>query len=409
MNNEEIEIAISIDCNKNVEKYLPYMATLLVSIFENTKERIQIHILHYGQLSALEKENLSKIVYRYNQKIKYHLLYIDKCFLTLKSVQQYSPAIVSKFYLTELVNVDKIIHFDSDIIVNKDIKCLWDIELGDNYVAGVNYKWEDTISALRMPYGALFSRNEILNNRLNAGVLIFNLKKIRKDFCMLKEAKWFCEKYREGAGVDEDFFMYLFKENHLQLDRKYNHIVNKLETSQEEQSSVEEAVCLHYIFHIKPLYCFLGDIYDKIFWGYFIKTPYYSESKIMELLNKIEADRNIIWNLLKKTKKEIMVFGTGAMAKMFLKKFAKNKESEKVLCFIDNDKEKWGKNINGINIYSPSQLTAVDKNDKIIVIAVANSLDIENMLKAKGFVKNETFFCIGDIFLFERTKNDSES
>ena len=69
------------------------------------------------------------------------------------------------FYTKLFPHLDKIIAFDNDTIVNKNVSELWDIDLGDNYMAGVR----DTEK---------FNRNMLY---VNVGVIIYNLKKIRED------------------------------------------------------------------------------------------------------------------------------------------------------------------------------------------------------------------------------------
>lgn len=59
--------------------------------------------------------------------------------------------------------MDKIVWFDNDTIVQKDISDLWDIDLGDCYVAGVKEPPQ--------------SRRNLY---INAGVLVFNLELLRK-------------------------------------------------------------------------------------------------------------------------------------------------------------------------------------------------------------------------------------
>ena len=62
-------------------------------------------------------------------------------------------------------NLDKILTIDNDTIVKSNVSELWDIDLGDNYMAGVR----DTEK---------FNRNMLY---VNVGVIIYNLKKIRED------------------------------------------------------------------------------------------------------------------------------------------------------------------------------------------------------------------------------------
>ena len=63
---------------------------------------------------------------------------MDDFFFELRHIHLWSPAIVFKFYFpTVLADISKVIFFDLDIVVKKDIRLLWDIDMTDYSVAGV--------------------------------------------------------------------------------------------------------------------------------------------------------------------------------------------------------------------------------------------------------------------------------
>ena len=112
--------------------------------------------------------------------------------------------LIRSMYTKIFPHLDKILALDNDTIVNKDISGLWDIDLGDNYIAGVR----DT---------------EKLNKHglyVNVGSLMYNLKKIRED-----------KKDEEGLQIlnyirlempEQDLFNSIFRGKILELPSKYN-------------------------------------------------------------------------------------------------------------------------------------------------------------------------------------------
>lgn len=89
-----------------------------------------------------------------------------------------SPYTLIRLFADELPQLpDKILYLDVDILFNRDIHLLYDID-----VSGVEY------AAARDHYGKY-----LLNpNYINAGVLLFNLGYMRKTGILVKAREWIC-------------------------------------------------------------------------------------------------------------------------------------------------------------------------------------------------------------------------
>lgn len=393
-----INIAISIDCENKFDKYIKYATSLLVSIFEQTIYKVHIHILHNGNFPKYYQENIKKISYRYEGRVYYYKIETDKIFFNLDTVKKYSPAVTNKFYIAEILKVKKVIHLDLDIILKKDIGLLWEIDLKDNYIAGVNFQWKDTIKELCFPYGGLFSEEQMLENRLNAGVLMFNLEKIRKDFSLIDEAKKFCEKYINGKGVDEEFFLYIFNSKTIKLDEKYNYLVSPLE--ERKKLNFEDIICLHYMFHVKPLNCYIGDEFDIEFWKNYTLTPCYSFDDTSNLLKEILNQKKVIMSLIACSGKKIIISGSGGMAKFLMKNYKDSLINLKY--FTDSDEAKWEKKFFDYDIKSPKNILNENKEDIIVLVCMTNTLEFEKYLQDNNFFKNINYFCICDLIDYAR-------
>lgn len=85
-----------------------------------------------------------------------------------------------RLLIGEIINVDKCLFLDGDVIVNVDLNELFDLNLGDNYIAGVkNFSFlqnENKAQEHMKTYGF-----DSLDTYINAGVMLFNLQKIRED------------------------------------------------------------------------------------------------------------------------------------------------------------------------------------------------------------------------------------
>ena len=75
--------------------------------------------------------------------------------------------------------------------------------------------------------------------------------------------------------------------------------------------------------------------------------------------------------------KDCYIFGSGKYASYFIKRYGKDYP---IVGYLDNDPERWGEKINGIEIFSPDILTKVDKDRIRIFICVKEYLDIVRQL-----------------------------
>ena len=85
-----------------------------------------------------------------------------------------------------LPHLDRVIALDDDTIILQPLDELATMDLGDNYLMAFNYG-----QAFKTPFGTE-KYGKIIN--LNAGVLVFNLKQIRKDKIYKKFAEYFKDK-----------------------------------------------------------------------------------------------------------------------------------------------------------------------------------------------------------------------
>ena len=100
--------------------------------------------------------------------------------------------------------LDVILSLDNDTIVNSDISNLWDIDISNYYIAGVR----DTPA---------FNRNGLY---VNAGVLLYNLKKLREDKMdekMIRALNTIKRDFHE-----QDLFNEMYKGHILELPTEYN-------------------------------------------------------------------------------------------------------------------------------------------------------------------------------------------
>lgn len=210
--NNEINIVFSIDGN-----YAKHCAATLCSILLNSKRgnKFNIFILD-GGISQKIKNKFEKL-----KEIRdFNLNYIsidNEYFKDLPLNRSYiSIATYYRLLLPEVLpsNIDKVIYLDSDIIVEKDIAELWNYDISDKYAAVV----EDEGSIYQVQRMHLPAKNSYFN----AGVCMFNIKKLR-EFDFQKMWKEYFEKNKEIITLqDQDILNGVFNGNCLFVPLQWN-------------------------------------------------------------------------------------------------------------------------------------------------------------------------------------------
>lgn len=108
-------------------------------------------------------------------------------------------------------NIDKILYLDCDVIVEKDLKELFDIDLKD-YLAGVVEDESSLSNCLRLG----------INYYFNSGVILFNLTKLR-DFDLFKKCTEYFNKNKNLITLqDQDILNGVLSDKCLHLPLKWN-------------------------------------------------------------------------------------------------------------------------------------------------------------------------------------------
>lgn len=154
----------------------------LLSLFENTKEKICVHILHDDTISH-GKKDLEDLCAQYGQEIRfYRIPELDPAFVSAIS-RWFNIGTMYRYFVSDLIEADKVIYLDCDIIVNRDIKDLFDIPLGNHLVAAVkdNSHYWDKSGTVKDQYSKKIAYLNITpESCFEAGVMVINLARLRQ-------------------------------------------------------------------------------------------------------------------------------------------------------------------------------------------------------------------------------------
>ena len=308
---EEQNIAVAFACN---DKFVPYMATLLVSICECSSSKYNYDILILTQnISEKNKEILKKMIKnRSNFSIRYldPTSYIQGCSFYIRG--HFSVETYFRLVLPELLPAyQKILYLDSDMVVESDVAELYNenIEsflLGachDADTAGLYNGYEpnkkaymDQVLKLKKPY-----------MYFQAGTLLMNLEEFRKVYTVEEKLKYAAS--QKFQLLDQDILNKLCEGSVRYLDMAWNMMVDYAGIRKNQivvkapawlnemyLEARKKPKIIHYAGSEKPWYHPEMD-FGETFWNYARKTPYYEELvRDMALYSIREAEEKCKWS-----------------------------------------------------------------------------------------------------------------
>lgn len=292
--NNPIHIALAIwDLT---DDYNRHACVTMVSILENTNNKVIFHLLYDNKLSEksiiktkLNIEIYAKIEEKYGIEILYHHIDLPDWVLQLPAINYYTPGSLYRFNIPDVVDksIEKIIYLDIDIVVTMDIYDLWNIDI-ENYSIGAVCNELTKLSPSQKKYYDKLGIN--VNQYFNSGVLLMNLKKMRDTQSLPYEGYSLLQQYPAvgKAWPDQDILNALFQKDMLRLEKKYNTFVDynsRIMNIAYNKNEADNAI-LHFLGHNKPWRIYYGGE-DRYYWEYLVKTPWCSE-KILVL--------NYVWD-----------------------------------------------------------------------------------------------------------------
>lgn len=266
LNSHEEEINVVLTSS---EYYVPYTYVLMQSILENTNRKIHFYILTYD-ISSISKENFEILKNIKDFKIDY--VYIDIKQYPIPKQMRANPIVYAKMNLPQfLPELKKCIVLDSDIIVLTDIGKIYDIDLGDNYVAWV----KDPIDVEINPRWIVNFGLPKEKSYINSGVLILNLDAYKKDNIEEKLLKNYAKFQKDILFFDQDLLYITLSEKCIYLDYKYNYLC----ALPYDEPGLKDAIrsraeIIHYGTDKKPWVLPNLEL-AYIWWQYARRTPYY--------------------------------------------------------------------------------------------------------------------------------------
>ena len=332
-------------CDKT-GRYAKFAATSMLSLLENTKSEVTVHILHDNTLTEDNRDKFSYIANRYEQTVQFYNLSefcSDKIAKIINMVPEVETATVTVGTFYKLLipqalpeEIKKAVFIDPDTIVNLDIDELWQVELEDKVLGAVTEVAVGTNSAKAF----LLCSGGIVNeeNYFNCGVLLMNLDVLREDEDIIMQGVKFRGYNPKQKFFEQTVLNYCFSEQALKLPEKFNYPVKIVRQS--ENPDVERKI-YHYTTGSSRMGLEMNDPCNALWFSYFIKTPFFNEKVIGQLYERLQKIRTE----LKEVPLKLSAIMPGKMRVFFIepqkvdsmKKFFSIKDYEEIILAENED------------------------------------------------------------------------
>lgn len=236
-------------------------------------------------------------------------------------LQHISRATYYRLLIADLLplDVEKVIYLDCDIIVNKSIRELWNIDLSGYALAAakqIGYGYETERLGYPIKYGYF-----------NAGVNMINLSYFRKHNISAKLINYIADNYSKIKYHDQDTLNAVLYDKTLHLmpqwnmtsviytyllkrrgDRYNGAIVNDYRQEKENAlKSIRDPYVLHYVSHPKPWNDNCVHPLYHLYYKYARKTIHFANIKPQnEIIRQMFVLRMAIWDRLSAIKQRIV-------------------------------------------------------------------------------------------------------
>ena len=371
--------------------YTLYVGEAIQSVLENTNEKICFHIFHDETLTSANMYRLKKTVSFFGSYVQFHKMNGVDFESDNKWVKYYTIGAMFRLVMPRVLdNLHKLIYLDADLMFNRDIKELWNIDIKDYSLAAV----KDVIFDNGIVQPKFVKEGIVPKDRyFNSGLLIMNLDKIRQRGDLLELALEFLNNNPDSALPDQDALNYYFNSTTLFLDKSWN-----VFTQYEKKRTSEITDNVVYHFMGQPLIDYSGATdFEKLYYNMKAKTAWgYAgiESEVFRgyttLTAKIVNSQGLITAMVANKKKIYYGYHTEAMENL-LKIIPPCKGDY----FVTDDKAEYNKDIMGLKYRSINYLENETKGEFVVlVLPLANNGRAIDNLKSMGLVELEDYYVI---------------
>ena len=253
------KINVCLACDDNYSKYA---GVVIASILANANhdDALAIYVLD-GGISETKKEEILSL--KSIKDCEINFVDIDESMFTeyskIKTLEHISFVTYYRLKLsTILPNISRIIYFDCDMVVLTSLKELYQMDIGEKYIAG----------CVDIGSKRTFAKSK---DYINAGLLLFDLDKIREHNVEKSFLEYAISNIDNLKYADQDIINYASKDGIYILDDKWNvqssNFVNR-------SSYTNKPKVVHFIAPKKPWHWASFSYHRDLYFKYLQLTPW---------------------------------------------------------------------------------------------------------------------------------------
>lgn len=256
-----IPIVVTVD-----EHYVQHLAVMITSLFENN-QGLGFHIFVFSDgISNTSEKKLTNLCDKYHQKLTFETINTT-IFQNFKISDHISYATYFRLLVFSQLpsKIEKILYLDTDLIILKSIKELWQIDIEDKIIGAVAQP-SSLLEVLNIPHGFLY---------FNCGVMLINISLWRKQNITEKTLK-FISNYPEKIRYwDQDALNAICYDSCFYIDKRWNMQQGDFFSKKDAKVNYQSAVILHFTGTSKPWQYMNKHPYKREYYKYLKKTPWY--------------------------------------------------------------------------------------------------------------------------------------
>ena len=259
--------------------YARHAAVVMASVWTHASRPVFFHVLHDDTLTGLNRQLLGRMAADFGRQICWHRR-DSQTVRDLPHCGAFTKGSLYRLYLPRLLEGDKVLYLDCDVVCELDIAELWDAPLGGLALGAVReqgiHGWPVAVKRKVALLGLK------LDEYFNSGVLAIDLRWLRDNGRDLAaEFAAFQLNHPADPFPDQDFLNWTYQSRCCLLPEKFNRMVSCLENATE---SATQPAILHFSGN-KPWQRYENQCTAK-YWQVMLKTPWRREAaKGLEVIN----------------------------------------------------------------------------------------------------------------------------
>ena len=194
------------------EGYIQHLCAAIKSLLENNKKSsFKIYIINSGISKKIFKK-IFTVIKPYRCKIN-DIVISDDFFRNLVLTHHYSKEIYYRLLIPQLIQEEKVLYLDADIIINGSISELYNQNTDNYYVCAVEDPYFDRYEELNIKKSSRY---------FNSGVMLINIKKWRETDLQNKVIDFVEKNFNIIHFPDQDALNALIGGQWKRLPLKYN-------------------------------------------------------------------------------------------------------------------------------------------------------------------------------------------